>query len=592
MTSYLATALQQPQLDYSIQPNSASRSFASPISRRKGHPEATIVSSKDSITEDYLTGIQEEFFLDLFWQSYHCTYQIIDESQFKEHYKSLWIPSATSRKQSALVDVVLALCMQFGISYLPRNDAISKLKTNVDSNDATIAGRWYYRRSQKLLMAELESPSISTLQCHILSVVYLCNASFQNMAHSALALAVRTAHILGLHLEPARDMLRSQKELRKRLWWTLYAVEIKTCMKLGRPWSAQMSQVTCTLPADDHELALLSGSNFASFGNNVTWFSYSLQSTKLILAARAVYVAFYDKCAAVLAVNNGKSLYDDHQSLETCADCLLMNIEGLQIWLQDVPDALKTKRKNGGDPFSTDRSVLDVELFAPLWLQRQRLLLELLYHNLSMNLYRPFICFTSTSAGRTPVAESHAVSCVNHAMAITYITHQILTQTDILSGWHEVFQWQWNAALSMIGFVLAYPVGLSSPTVRQTIQSAIEVFENFGKNFAIAASAANVTRDLIVKADILIHRYQSNLTTPVISTAHDSAFKMYDNSAPFDGHMPIMPPTSQAGSPPATGQIGLADSLGLAFTVESFNSFEPLDSDTNNMFDTWIFSQD
>ena len=577
-----------------MQPNSASKSFASPTSPRRDHSEENLMPTDNSTIGDYLTGIQEDYFLGLFWQSYHCTLQILDEVEFREHYKSLWATSGTSRKPSALVDIVLAICMQYGIAFIPRSDADTGPKTDVDSNDATIAGRWFYRRCQTLLTCELESPSITTLQCQIFSVIYLCNASFQNMAHSALALAVRTAHILGLHLEPPEDMPRTQRELRKRLWWTLYAVESKTCMKLGRPWSTQISPVTCSLPADDHELALSSCSKSASFGENVTWLTYNLQNTQLVLAARAIYITFYDKCADILGANDGKSLYNDPQSLEACAEFLLSSMKCLQIWLHNVPDALKTKRKGAGEPFSTDRSALDVELFAPLWLQRQRLVLELLYHNLAMNLYRPFISFSPASSSCTPLAEGIAISCVNHAITITHIMHQMLTETDILSGWHEAFQWQWNATLSMIGFILAYPVTPSTPSARKAINSAIGVFEKFGNNFAIAASAANVTRDLAAKADFLIDRFRTGLTmlTPSSSDNVD-ALQTCNNFNTNSNHVVNPGVVSQVEEESSTiVQSTLPGSVGLAFTVDSFNSFEPLWAGSSNMTDTWTFTQD
>ncbi|KAL9112375.1 MAG: hypothetical protein Q9187_007768, partial [Circinaria calcarea] len=96
------------------------------------------------ITGNYLTGIQEDYFLGLFWQSYHCTLEILDDVEFREHYKSLWASSGTTRKSSALVDIVLAICMQYGIAFIPRSNANAEPKADVDSNDATIAGRWFY----------------------------------------------------------------------------------------------------------------------------------------------------------------------------------------------------------------------------------------------------------------------------------------------------------------------------------------------------------------------------------------------------------------------------------------------------------------
>ncbi|KAI4186226.1 MAG: hypothetical protein L6R41_003613 [Letrouitia leprolyta] len=576
MSSFLSKALQQPDARYQIQPNSASRSFASPTIPTRG------VLEDNASAAEAMTGTQEEYFLNLFWQSYHYILQIIDETEFREHYKSLWTAGAP-RKPSALVDIVLALCMQYGVAFTPRSGAANQLQADVDGSDATIAGRWLYRRSQTLLSSELESPSLMTLQCQILAVYYLCNASFQNMAHVALAIAVRTAQTLGLHLEPSSEgMPRKERELRKRLWWTLYVVESKTCMKLGRPWSAQIAQVTCSLPADDHELALESGSNFASLGANVTWLTYNLQNIKLILADRAIYISFYDKCDELLASNDsdGTTFHTESRYLDHCAHFLLSKMECLQAWLQDVPEALKTQRKGSGEPFTTDRSPLEIELFAPLWLQRQRLLLELLYHNLSMNLYRPFISFSTTRTMSPQNAEGCAMSCVNHAIAITNIMHQVLQESDILHGWHEAFQWQWNATLSMIGYILAYPLTPSSSSTRQAIDKAIEVFETFGRNFAMAASAANVTRDLAAKADSLTNRFESDLTSPTLTSPKQAMALQPAENLEFN-----------VDEPSAMFQDSLAGSVDMAFTIDSFNNFEPMLTGSVDMSTMWNFAQ-
>lgn len=590
MSSYLAAALQQPHSDHHMQPNSASKSFATPTSPKRGPLDEMDISTDGPTAADTLTATQEDYFLDLFWQSYHCVLQIIDEVDFKEHYKSLWVVPGRSRKPSALVDIVLALCMQYGVAFVPRSGPVTQTQVDVDGNDATIAGRWLYRRSQTLLSAELESPSIMTLQCHILAVYYLCNASFQNMAHSTLAVAVRTAQILGLHLEPPESMPRKTKELRKRLWWTLFTVESKTCMKLGRPLSAQISEATCSLPADDHELALLSGSSFASSEDNVTWHTYNLQNTKLILAARTVYVAFHDRCAEVLAATNGTTLYSDAQALETCAHFLSTGMECLHSWRHGVPNGLKTKRRDPGEPLSTDKSLLDLELYAPMWLQRQRLLLELLYHNLAMNLHRPFVCFSTVPSSSLQLAHGHGIACVEHAMAITQIMHQMLTEGDTLRGWHEAFQWQWNATLSLIGYILAYPLAPSTPSARQAIDSAIDVFETFGRNFAIAASAANVTRDLVAKADFLIFRASGNgIVTPASPSSSDfgglPANAGAENAAHCSNGM------FQADMDPSNMFQNSLSGMDPALTVDSLNSLEPMLAGSSNMTNLWDFSQ-
>ena len=532
ISSYLGGVLTKSTSELNMQPNSASKTFASPIVQRLGDLEATLTFSDVPLSESDLTATQEEYFLSLFWESYHCTYQIFNEEDFKKHYKSLWDSSGTSRKPSALVDIVLALSIQLGIGIQTGHSNTtaatkSERRSETSSNDATIAGRFFYRRCQVLLASELESPSISTLQSQLLSLVYLCNASFQNMAHNVSALAIRTAHILGLHLEPPPTLPLAEREFCRRLWWTVYGVEIKTSMKLGRPVAAPISHTNCSLPSDAHEIARASGSSFAPVDEKVSWHSYSLHCTKLILAVHAIYKAFYDKASSILSSIHGRSLYTDPHALETLAEFLQSQTASLDIWLEALPSSLQTHRQNGGKPFSTDPSSMipEIEPFAPLWLQRQRLILELLYHNLSMNLYRPFVCFPPPSSSLQQSSSPHpetslprssafalATLSLNHALTLTTLLHTTLTTTQILSGWHEAFQWGWNATLSIAGFLLAYSNSnrahhtADPDTLAQAkagLQKAISVFGIMGTNFAVAASAGDVARSLFAKIELL-----------------------------------------------------------------------------------------
>lgn len=209
-----------------------------------------------------------------------------------------------------------------------------------------------------------------------------------------------------------------------------------------------------------------------------------------------------------------------------------------------------------------------------------------------MNMYRPFICFPSTlpsSLNSTPTAEGHAVSCVNHAIAITHILRQILTATDFLKGWYEAFQWQWNSTLSMVGFILAYPSHPSTSTARTAIDSAITVFEVFGNDFAVAASAANVTRGLAAKADFLSGRFGAGGGTATTLTSPFS-----DQVEGFLG--PIGNDAARslmlADEPSAMFQSTLVGAMGLAYNVDSFYSFEPLYAGSSDLADAWNFSHD
>jgi hypothetical protein len=213
-------------------------------------------------------------------------------------------------------------------------------------------------------------------------------------------------------------------------------------------------------------------------------------------------VAFY---ARELNVSDGQSIWDNPDILESHAGYLQSQTAKIEQWLKEVPSTLKTKRQGNGTPFSTDGSSLEFEQFAPEWLQLQRLNLELLYHTLCLNVYRPFISFVP---GRQPTLTGElANKCALHAITLTSIMNQALSSTKILTGWHESFQWQWNASMTIVGFILANPQSEIVSEARSAVCVSIATFDMFGGCFAVASSAAKILRGIAPKIDSLLQSY-------------------------------------------------------------------------------------
>lgn len=453
-----------------------------------------------------LSPTQEEYFLDLYWQTYHTVFPVVDETDVKEHFKSLWSSSPNKeRKASALVDIMLALCIQ---------DATAMTTTSIQPSDNDSAfhddvaiprHHRYYQRCRTFLVAELENPTITTLQCQLLCTSYLYSRMLHNTADSTCAHAVRTAYILGLHMDPPGSLSRPQRELRKRIWWSLYVLEAKISLKLGRPFLIHGSANTCPLPSDDYETAV-SGSSFAPLGSNATWLTWNLHQAKLFHIARAASTDFYGKDIRCFHRGSKTSMIQS----EMCFGILKPHINKLDEWIIDVPIVLQVQRQSGGGrPFSTSNEglALEIEQFAPLWLHRQRFLLELMYHDICTNLYRPFIPFDAAQHSESrPLTDSAATKCAAHAAALTTILYEVLSKTTILAGFQEALQWQWNAALSLVGFVLAYRESASMAAAlsssREAIATSVTVFNLFAgmDGFsAVAGTAAHTLQGLSSK---------------------------------------------------------------------------------------------
>jgi hypothetical protein len=510
VSKFLSKSLQIPHVAAQMLPDSASKKLyapAAPIEESNGIFSLAHMAENPSSyvkTATSLSSTQEEYFLDLFWQTYHVIYPVLNEAEFKDHYNSLWTSGTSERRPSPLVEIVLALCLQYGMA-MSLNANGNKENAGVDCDDATIAGRWYYLRCQALLANESETPTISTLQCHILSSIYLCCGSFINMADSACGLAVRTAYMIGLHLDPPTSVQDAERELRRRLWWTLYVLESKMSMKLGRPFLLHGSNSTCALPADQSRDIAVTGSSFVRLGENTTWLTFTQYNIKLLLVACAAHVALFANGASMSMQAESSEFIPDLTQVpevlefDTKVSSTWMN--HLAVWVESVPSVLRTTRQHGGIPFSTDLTPLAIEKFAPLWVQRQRLLLELMYHNLSVNLQRPFVCckLKSPAAEQSGHINQIVTKCAAHAVTLTHMMYQVLNETTILDGWHEAFQWQWNSAVTLVGFVLSQSeVDNEDATTqaRHGIELAICVLEKFGKSFASAMSAAGIVKNL------------------------------------------------------------------------------------------------
>ncbi|KAI0969570.1 fungal-specific transcription factor domain-containing protein [Xylaria arbuscula] len=586
MNTYLSAIFQQLHPDDLIQLKSVAKTFATPDcnpAEEDGKTDTKYVNQTVS-NEAYLTPTQEEYFLNLYWQSYHPTLPILDEAEFKRHYRSLATKPGQPRRPSPLVDIVIAVSMQVGMAVAQRNNPRALSATDVGRDDPSIAGRLYYRRCQRLLYNEQEAPTLTTVQCHILSAVYTCCAAFQNMCLVALSLAVRSAHMLGLHVEPSSDLPIATQELHRRVWWIVYTFESKTCMKLGRPFYAYADSTSCDLPAHDHQIANLAGSDFALLDENTTWLTYSFCNIELLLSARKVHTAFFERYSDFYSGNIGQVIYDDSAALERYAEFLATVMKPLDDWAKAVPDALKTKREGDGRYLSTDRSPIIVEQFVPPWLQRQRLLLESLYHVLKLNLYRPFICFPSTvteSPSLGSMCLSHATSAAEHSIALTHLLHHVVKKTDVLVGWHEAFQWQWNAALTLAGYLFACPTSEIAPSVREAIDLSMGVFEDFGRSFGTALGAATVIRDLAIKIDFLAELLRGNnsqaATLPSAPSAQDPT------TAEFPTAAEALPPANEI----PFSQDMFAGSMDMAYSVDSSGDLDMLWPPIGDMADQW-----
>ncbi|KAJ5316976.1 hypothetical protein PENANT_c030G11648 [Penicillium antarcticum] len=430
---------------------------------------------------------QEENFLVLMWQSYHCIYPIIIEEDFRDYYNTLWAGTKDQgpRQPSALVDSLLAVCTQYGSTFLGDEEDFASGEEEPQAAHFHTVAHAFYDRSQRMLMDTLEHPSIPTLQSQIYCIIYLYNIAHLDTALALLGTGIRIAHMLRLHLRPLGDLPRATQELHSRIWWTLYQLDSQISMSLGRPPLINPAEVGCAIPTDMRDAVQLSGTVLVSPPEEeLTWLSFHLHYIRLTAAARSVQEVFAARCDEMLQEKDIQDIQEDPPALELLSRFMSSQIRPMYDWVQAVPLSLKNQRKGSGEALSTDRTPLNLNPASPLWLQRQRLLLEITYHHLQIATLRPFIRFPPRGPSLTPLTDGLGISALNHAVVLTNILKYVLSETDILSGWTPAFQYQWDATICLISFTLANPVCPPTPAARNVLPAAFENLSTLGKTFA------------------------------------------------------------------------------------------------------------
>lgn len=559
MDQYLQSTRQQPQLDLDLSTCAGSCSQQD-INAASGC--------------GFLSREQEIRFLDLFWQTHYFSYPILNESQVRSDYKALWADQdpMAPRRPSPLIDIILALCIQLGSSYMDNG---------VGGGCAPLAGFQYYRRCEEYIDRTIEGPSTTTVQCYIFSIVYLYEAGLLNRAQVVAGQAIMMAMMLGLCDEPLSTEPEPQKEVTRRKWWSLYILDAKLSIEVGRKPLLGPSHSTCDTPSDSNEVAQWLGPHYSFDDTCPTWLGFQTQTLGLLDAARQVRAAFYEKYEKTVGEHGYREFVDNTAAREGCAAILTDHMKKLDAWARQLSDGYIVPRTNG-QPYSTDRSPMDIKSDTIIHCQRQRLLLELQYHQCCMSFYQPFITFSSTSEVSTPLSDTMATAALNHAITLTDMVHQAHASSMVLGGIHHVMRWQVHALFIVMGFVYTFPLSSSIPAARRAFTLALSVVDAYPNAMPRARDVAAVARVLGEDMDAFVSSLHSDTGSSRVTTSSSSP-----SSLGFPGAAAVATHVEGNEQTPSTSLPTVLAPLPLGNGFEKTMSYSPA---STNMMDVNFMS--
>ncbi|KUJ16044.1 uncharacterized protein LY89DRAFT_685896 [Mollisia scopiformis] len=163
-----------------------------------------------------------ESLIDSYFDVVHSDFPVLHDASFRETYELWTVSDATSAANPVW------LCGLFCVLLLARRVASVSIPQEAE--------RHWWRYVQTLLPTVFFASNIFAVQALLLAALHLHNTSHRDACWNLTGTAVRIAHAIGLHRD---DVKHAQsplgRELRKQLWWTLYAFEQMQVSSYDRP---------------------------------------------------------------------------------------------------------------------------------------------------------------------------------------------------------------------------------------------------------------------------------------------------------------------------------------------------------------------
>lgn len=370
-------------------------------------------------------------------------------------------------------------------------------------------GMPYFQRCLSAItqFATFANPTISTMQCYCYLALYLLEVGYHQAAYNMVGLGLRIAQ--SLNYMDARTGGYRECQLFRRIWWTLIHLDFRCSRHVGKPVSIKIDDLMCLRPGREPD--------DVHFSNGLLFHTESIRLT----AAALVMNDSIDRFSASLPSGASGPAH-----IESRASIISSLLHHIRRWRDDLPWAKDFANMYFDVPdLPTDPkealTVEDQDSEQPPIINLLSTLLLLQYHNVMVGLHRVFIQFPSYPLvpKSTPKADAHAATALNHALTMIKIAHHIMATQDILHGLSELYQYLWNAVITTIGFMLAYPYCHRCPRAREYLHLALEIFDSAGTENFTATRAATLTRNLCSKVDALVQVLNFTQLTPGTSSS-------------------------------------------------------------------------
>ena len=214
-----------------------------PTDRRAIHSNGLLPNGNTNVPPDVYLPLEPDArkviadsFVDAYFSLFHPTLPVIHEPSFRAIYEGRK-PRPSEPAWTALANIVAALG-----SFSAMTECL------------TVDTPFFYAAKSSLSIGCLESGSLTLAQALILMSYYFQKRNKPNSGYTYAGLAVRIAFGLGLHREfPSWNLSLLKREIRRRVFWTIFVVDASICVTLSRPVSSVRDSTDIPFPLNVRE---------------------------------------------------------------------------------------------------------------------------------------------------------------------------------------------------------------------------------------------------------------------------------------------------------------------------------------------------
>ncbi|KAJ9634316.1 hypothetical protein H2204_006393 [Knufia peltigerae] len=471
-------------------------------------PHAAVPSPGRPPVLNALPKTQRSYYLRLFRDTCHPLLQLISETDFVDLDA---LPSHGSisdgySTRNALVDIILALGIQqshttglAGRILGLRQPPSPQSQDAGPSPEATWPGFEYFNRCRECMNMNT-NVTLETLRCHALMATYLMKSNAFQDAYILLGVAIRKAYVAKIHRLPPSHLPEFEKTARMQLWWTILSLDLQCSLQLDVPGASAKAVARCPTPTEHDLVSYFSPSSHHE--GPVSPYMYTMWLFRLVAVVSDITACF---SSADLDEDDS----NNPNTLERHTFKLSSSLRDLDAWHSQLPSFLRLGQvRNASD----DAEGLDFDgsLTHPVWLQRQRVLLELHYRNAHVLIQRSFIRLRYQPSSVNPSGiisapgldfwqsqtDTHANGALHHANTVVDIVFTVCSTSEIFYGWSEILQPLWNATLTIVAHVYANPLNSEVPHALNSLKRAHAVIESFPSTLPSIRSIKSVVHTL------------------------------------------------------------------------------------------------